>query len=158
MQCFETVSVWIARIHERKALSYHFWPAATNAAMLLGFGVAMQKLVFTSFLLAAVAGSSQTSKHPFTVDDAATLQHAFSIAVAPDGTTVLYRVTFGSSKGPDTEQWETVPVSGGEPRHLTLPEHFRPEGFTADGKALYGTLQVNKVAQLATMPLAAPNT
>jgi dipeptidyl aminopeptidase/acylaminoacyl peptidase len=126
--------------------------------MLFGFGEAMRKLIVAFLLLAGMAASAQSSKHPFTVDDSATLRHAFSVAVSPDGATVLYRVSFGSSKGPDTEQWQTVPVSGGEPRHLMLPEHFRPAGFTADGKALYGTLQVNKAAQLATMPLAAPNT
>lgn len=126
--------------------------------MLSGFGEAMRKLIVALLLLTGITALAQASKHPFTVDDAATLHRAFSIAVSPDGKGVLYRVSSGGTKGPDTDEWQTIAVSGGEPRHLGLPEHFRPAGFTADGKALYGTLQVNKAGQLATMPLAAPNT
>jgi acetyl esterase/lipase len=126
--------------------------------MLFGFGEAMRKLIVASLLISGMAASAQTSKHPFTVDDAATLHRAFSIAVSPDGKIVLYRVSFGASKGPDTDQWQTVPIFGGEPSHLMLPEHFRPAGFTSDSKGLYGTLEVNKVGQLAIMPLGAPNT
>ena len=39
-----------------------------------------------------------------------------------------------------------------------MPEKFRPYGFTHAGNALYGTYEVSKKPQLATLPLAPPNT
>ena len=101
---------------------------------------------------------AQNAHHPITFDDAATLRHADAIAVSPDGKTLLYRVTFGGPKGPDNTEWDLMPVSGGESRHLAIPEKFNPAGFTRDGAALYGTYEVNKLGQLATLPLASPNT
>lgn len=126
--------------------------------MLLLFGALMRKLTLVFLLIAAATAPAQSAKHPVTVDDFATLRHASSRAVSPDGKTVLYRVSFGAQKGPDTSEWYLIPASGGEPRHLTLPEHFTPAGFTADGKALYGSLRADKSMQLATLPLAPPNT
>ena len=122
-------------------------------------GEIMRKFVLTLFCLAtALLATAQNTRHRFTADDAATLRHASAVAVSPDGKTILYRVGHGALKGPDTEEWQLIAVSGGEARHLTLPEHFRPSGFTADGKSLYGRLEVNKTPQLATLPLAEPNT
>ncbi len=118
----------------------------------------MRPFFVVSVLLLASSLFAQTAKHQFTVDDAATLRHANAVAVSPDGKFVLYRVSFGAPKGPDTDEWQLIAVSGGEPRKLNLPEHFRPEGFTADGKALYGTLKVDKFQQLATLALAVPDT
>jgi dipeptidyl aminopeptidase/acylaminoacyl peptidase len=118
----------------------------------------MRNLTLAFLLSAATVLSAQNAKHPFTIDDAATLRHAYAAAVSPDGKTVLYRVSFGAQKGPDTSEWQLIATAGGEPSHLTLPEHFTPAGFTADGKALYGSLRVDKSMQLATLPLAPPNT
>ena len=119
----------------------------------------MRRLVLTAFCLSVTLfAAAQNTRHPFTADDAATLRHASAVAVSPDGKTILYRVSHGAPKGPDTDEWQLIAVSGGDARHLTLPEHFRPSGFTAGGKSLYGRLQVNKEQQLATLPLAEPNT
>ncbi len=51
-----------------------------------------------------------------------------------------------------------MPTAGGEARSLSIPEKFNPAGFTRDGTALYGTYEVNKHPQLATLQLASPNT
>jgi len=120
----------------------------------------MHRLAFVSILLLAVSAtaSSQSPRHPFTVDDAATLRSATAVALSPNGKTVLYRVRFGAAKGPDNTEWQLIGTAGGESRHLTVPEKFRPAGFTRDGAALYGVYEVNKMGQLATLALAPPNT
>ncbi|HUI82640.1 MAG TPA: prolyl oligopeptidase family serine peptidase [Candidatus Binatia bacterium] len=120
----------------------------------------MRKIAVTLavlFFLAAIL-EAESTRHPFSFDDAATLRRATAVAVSPDGKTVLYRVSFGGPKGPDTTEWQLIAASGGEARHLSIPEKFRPAGFTADGKALYGTYEVGKLAQLATLLLGPPGT
>jgi acetyl esterase/lipase len=120
----------------------------------------MRRLPFVFIILplaAAITASAQNTRHPFTVDDAATLRSAAAVAVSPDGMSVLYRVRFGGAKGPDNTEWQLIGTSGGESRHLTVPEKFRPAGFTRDGAALYGLYEVNKMGQLATLALAPPN-
>ena len=101
---------------------------------------------------------TQNKPHPLAFEDAATLHHAEAIAVSPDGKTLLYRVTYGGIKGPDNTEWKLIPATGGESRTLTVPEKFTPTGFTRDGSALYGTYEINKRAQLATLQLASANT
>lgn len=120
----------------------------------------MRRLVFASILLLGVSitASTQSSRHPFTVDDAATLRSAGAVAVSPDGKSVLYRVRFGGAKGPDNTEWQLIGTTGGESRHLAVPDKFRPTGFNRDGSALYGVYEVNKTEQLATLALASPNT
>lgn len=120
----------------------------------------MRRPVFVSILLLviSVTASTQSPRHPFTVDDAAALRSAAAVAVSPDGKSVLYRVRFGAAKGPDNTEWQLIGTAGGESRHLTVPEKFRPAGFTRDGAALYGVYELNKTAQLATLALASPNT
>ena len=116
-----------------------------------------------SLALAAVAFatsifcSAQNSSHPFTIDDAASLHSASPVAVSPDGKSILYRVRYGGAKGPDSTEWHMIAPTGGDSRRLTIPDKFHPAGFTREG-ALYGTYDVNKAAQLATLALAAPNT
>jgi dipeptidyl aminopeptidase/acylaminoacyl peptidase len=105
---------------------------------------------FTAVLLAA----AQTGQHPFTAHDWTAIHNASPAAVAPDGTTILVLVTWGGEKGPTQEEWRLIAKDGGNPRKLELPEHFHPSGFTRDGASLYGTYQVNKLAQLAVFPLA----
>ena len=120
----------------------------------------MRGLPFGSILLLCVSipATTQSTRHPFTFDDAATLHSAASVAVSPDGKSVLYRVRFGGAKGPDNTEWHLIAIAGGESRRISVPEKFRPAGFTRDGAALYGTYEVNKMAQLATLELAPPNT
>jgi hypothetical protein len=118
----------------------------------------MRNLAFASILVLCLCASAQTSRHPFTFDDAASLHSASAVAVSPDGKTVLYRVRFGGSRGPDNTEWHLIPAVGGDSRHLTVPEKFRPAGFTRDGSALYGTYELNKNAQLATLALAPADT
>lgn len=120
----------------------------------------MRSLVLVSIALGVVsiAATTQSTRHSFTVDDAATLHSAVAVAVSPDGKSVLYRVQFGGAKGPENTEWHLVATAGGEPRHLTVPEKFRPLGFTRDGAALYGMYEVNKMVQLATLPLAPEGT
>ena len=120
----------------------------------------MRGLPFGSILLLCVSipATTQSTRHPFTFDDAATLHSAASVAVSPDGKSVLYRVRFGGAKGPDNTEWHLIAIAGGESRKISVPEKFRPAGFTRDGAALYGTYEVNKMAQLATLELAPPNT
>ena len=101
---------------------------------------------------------SQTTHHAFSFDDAASLHSAAAVAVSPDGNNVLYRVQFGGHKGPTNSEWNLIPAGGGESRHLNLPEKFKPSGFTRSGTALYGLAEVDKMPQLATLPLAPPNT
>jgi dipeptidyl aminopeptidase/acylaminoacyl peptidase len=112
-------------------------------------------LVFS--LLPPVAGA-QSKPHPLAFEDAATLHHADIIAVSPDGKTLLYRVRYGGTKGPDNVEWKLIPATGGDSRTLTVPDKFTPSGFTRDGSALYGTYDINKRAQLATLQLASANT
>jgi dipeptidyl aminopeptidase/acylaminoacyl peptidase len=101
-----------------------------------------------------VIAISQSSPHPFTFDDAANLRSARAIAVSPDGNKILYQVRFGAAKGPDKTEWHLIAPSGGESRHLDIPESFHPAGFNRDGTALYGTTSVNKMEQLATLAIA----
>ncbi len=119
----------------------------------------MRNLLFSSLLLLAVStvAGAQNTRHPFTFDDAANLRSAQAVAVSPDGKTVLYRVRSGASKGPDKNEWELIATTGGESRHLNVPETFQPTGFTRDGGALFGVYEVSKKGQLATLPLAPAN-
>jgi dipeptidyl aminopeptidase/acylaminoacyl peptidase len=118
----------------------------------------MRKLALTVTLLAvSICTFAQGSRHPFTIDDAASLHSANAVAVSPDGKNILYRVRYGAAKGPDNTEWHMIAPTGGESRRLSLPDKFRPEGFTRDG-ALYGSYDVNKAPQLATLALAPANT
>ncbi len=118
----------------------------------------MRNLLPALLVLFFIPAGAQSSRHPFTFDDAAGLRSAHAAAFSPDGKSVLYRVLFGASKGPDKTEWHLIPITGGESRHLDLLDSFKPAGFTADGSALYGLQEVNKMAELATLPLAPPNT
>src|SRR5579862_2477424 len=118
----------------------------------------MHKLTLSFFLLLALTAHSQTSRHAFSFDDAASLRSALPVAVSPDGKSVLYQVRFGGHKGPTNTEWNLIAATGGESRHLNLPEKFKPAGFTREGTALYGTAEINHAQQLATLPLAPPNT
>jgi dipeptidyl aminopeptidase/acylaminoacyl peptidase len=97
---------------------------------------------------------SAADKHPFGLDDYSALRTAQALAVSPDGKTILYGVSYFGSKGAQKHEWFLMAASGETPRKLELPEHFEPSGFTKDGSALYGSFEVEKLAQLAVVPLA----
>src|SRR5580658_644659 len=115
----------------------------------------MRKVLFLFILLLAASNLAitQNARHPYTFEDAATLHSAAAVAVSPDGKSILYRVRFGGAKGPDKTEWHLIAPTGGESRHLTIPEAFKPAGFTRDGSALYGVYEVNKMGQVATLAL-----
>jgi dipeptidyl aminopeptidase/acylaminoacyl peptidase len=119
----------------------------------------MRTLAFASILLfvASIPAYPQNPRHAFTIEDAANLHSASAVAVSPDGKSVLYRVRFGGAKGPDKTDWHLIPAAGGDSRPLNIPDSFKPAGFTRDG-GLYGTYEVNKMMQLATLALAPENT
>jgi hypothetical protein len=108
------------------------------------------------FVMLSLLAVSQTTHHAFGFDDAASLHNAAAVAVSPDGKNVLYRMQFGGHKGPTNTEWNLIPAGGGDFRHLNLPEKFKPAGFTRYGTALYGLSEVDKMPQLATLPLAPP--
>jgi dipeptidyl aminopeptidase/acylaminoacyl peptidase len=115
--------------------------------------------VLTAFVFTiSLSALAQTQPHPFTIEDAAGLHTAAAVAVSPDGKNILYRVHYGAAKGPDKTEWRLIAATGGESRKLNVPDSFKPAGFTRDGSALYGAYEVDKKAQLATLPLAPPNT
>ncbi len=120
----------------------------------------MSNLAFASFFLfiVSIPAVTQNARHPFTFDDDATLHSAAAVAISPDGKSILYRVTYGGVKGPDSTEWRLVSPTGGESHHLNIPEKFKPAGFTRDGSALFGLYEVSKIALLATLSLAPVNT
>jgi dipeptidyl aminopeptidase/acylaminoacyl peptidase len=120
----------------------------------------MRNLASAVILLFVVSipATPQSTRHLFTFDDAATLHNAEAVAVSPDGKSVLCRVHFGGTKGPDNTEWQLIAVASGQSHPLNVPEKFQPAGFTRDGAALYGMYEVNKMTQLATLPLAPENT
>jgi dipeptidyl aminopeptidase/acylaminoacyl peptidase len=93
-------------------------------------------------------------KHPFGLDDTSALRGARAIAISPDGKQILYEVLWDGASGPVyKEEWHLIDVSGANDRKLDLPEHFNANGFTKDGKSLYGIMPVADVPQLAIVPL-----
>jgi Tol biopolymer transport system component len=100
------------------------------------------------------SGLFAADKHSFGLDDYAALRTAQALSVSPDGKTILYQVSYFGPKGPQKHEWFLVAPSGENPRKLDLPEHFEPSGFTKDGSALFGPYEVDKLAQLAIVPLA----
>jgi dipeptidyl aminopeptidase/acylaminoacyl peptidase len=94
-------------------------------------------------------------KRPFGLDDYSALRSASALAVSPDGKKVLFVVRWDGDKGPTKQEWRLVDTSGENDQKLELPEGFRPEGFTKDGAALYGSFRVDKQGQLGIVPLQA---
>jgi dipeptidyl aminopeptidase/acylaminoacyl peptidase len=115
------------------------------------------RTILCLWIALSLAASAQNSRHHYTFDDAASLHSATATSISPDGKSVLYAVRFGGHKGPTNTEWNIIPITGGDSRHLNLPEKFKPTGFAREGTALYGVSEVNHMQQLATLPLAAPN-
>ena len=112
------------------------------------------RLVLTILALLLLATNGRAAdKHPFGRDDYSDLRSARAMAVSPDGKSILYHVTYDGVKGPEKSEWWMIGVSGAGAHKLSLPEKFRPRGFTPDG-ALYGGYEVDKMGQLAIVPMA----
>ena len=120
-------------------------------------GIFRYAAVLLRFMGAVIASSSTLSaadKHPFGIDDYSALHSAHVVAVSPDGKSILYDVATDGTKGPTKHEWRLIDVSGDNSRKLDLPDKFEPAGFTKDG-ALYGTLTLEKLGQLAIVPQSA---
>src|SRR5881394_3075158 len=111
-------------------------------------------LGFVGAVLAWTGKSNAADKHPFGIDDYSALHSARAVAVSPDGKTILYNVSTDGTKGATKHEWRLIDWNGENSHKLELPERFEPRGFTRDG-ALYGTYEVEKLGQLAIVPLAA---
>jgi dipeptidyl aminopeptidase/acylaminoacyl peptidase len=92
-------------------------------------------------------------KHPFRIADWTGLRSAGALAVSPDGGTVLYRVRYGATSGPDSSEFWTVHPDGTGAVKLEVPTGFLPQGFVPGGGSLYGTYKVNGESQLAVFGL-----
>jgi dipeptidyl aminopeptidase/acylaminoacyl peptidase len=111
-------------------------------------------LILTAALTSLAPLSKAAEKHPFNLDDYSALHDASPIAISPDSQSILYGVFTDGDKGPTKHEYRLVDVSGSNSRKLDLPEKFHPVGFTKDG-SLFGTLEIEKLGQLAIVPLAA---
>ncbi len=110
-------------------------------------------LLFAATIAASASRSNAADKHPFGIDDYSALHSAHVRAVSPDGKTILYDVRTDGTKGPTKHEWRLIGANGENSRKPDLPEKFDPAGFMKDG-ALYGAYEVDKVGQLAIVPLA----
>lgn len=116
---------------------------------------AMWKIVPLILLCFALGATTRAAaKHPYGANDWASLRSASSVAVAPDGNTILYRVDFGGRKGSENHEWRLVRANGTGMRRLRLPKGFEPFGFTADGTALYGALRSKATKGRAQLAVA----
>ena len=109
-------------------------------------------LVLLAVVSAPALVHAQVDKHPFTFDDWVALRVAVPVAMAPDGKTILYRVDSGVAKGRTRHEWRIINADGTAAHAFALPDDFTASGFTRDG-ALYGAYEVNKVTQLAIVPI-----
>jgi dipeptidyl aminopeptidase/acylaminoacyl peptidase len=121
------------------------WEGMMRTSVLAAFALAISTSAFPQ---------NAGARHPFAFDDWAALRDAVPVAVSPDGKTILSRVDSGVAKGKTHHEWKVVGSDGMGARTLELPEHFTPSGFTRDG-SLYGSYDVNKVGQLAIVPMNA---
>jgi dipeptidyl aminopeptidase/acylaminoacyl peptidase len=120
------------------------------AYVAIGFFV----LVCVVGIPALVAAADQ---HPFNLDDYSAIHRAHAVAVSPDDKSILYQVISDGTSGPvNKHDWHLIDISGENSRKLDLPEHFEPAGFTKDGGALYGIQPIDKLPQLAIVPLLRP--
>jgi len=121
----------------------------------------MKTIVQCAVMLLGIAGFTVAppallgaDKHAFGLDDYSALRRAQAVAISPDGSTILYQVSFDGAKGPEKHEWHFISPSGENDKKLELPENFEPAGFTKDGGALYGEYEVDKKTQLAVVPLS----
>ncbi|HXT86011.1 MAG TPA: S9 family peptidase [Verrucomicrobiae bacterium] len=107
-----------------------------------------------TLIVCSAGAAAGQQKHPFQFDDWQNARSAALVAVAPDGKTILYRVSYGVLKGTGKTEWHIIDASGGNSRLLKFEKDFEPIGFTKDGAHLYGTFAAEKKpAQLVIEPL-----
>ena len=115
--------------------------------------------LLASAVVAAACGlahplfAQATPAHPFGVDDLSSLRRAQGIAIDPAGKHVLYGVAYFGITGAEKHQFHEIGLAGDGDRVLSLPEHFTPAGFMADGRAVYGGYEINGNQQLALVSL-----
>jgi dipeptidyl aminopeptidase/acylaminoacyl peptidase len=113
------------------------------------------RVLLASAAIAGFAGSVIAAEtHPFGIDDYSALHSSHAVAISPDGKSILYDLRTAGEKGPTKHEWRLIDFSGENSRKLNLPEHFEPSGFARNG-ALFGTWGVEKLKQLAIVPLTA---
>jgi dipeptidyl aminopeptidase/acylaminoacyl peptidase len=108
-------------------------------------------LVVQVFMFCTAFAQSPAGRHAFAFDDYQAIPSATPVAFSADGSTILYRVDSGVSKGQTRHEWKLMDADGAHARSIELPEHFTPFGFTRLG-ALYGGYTVERRQQLAIVP------
>jgi dipeptidyl aminopeptidase/acylaminoacyl peptidase len=99
--------------------------------------------------------AAATAMHPYGSADWQRLPSASPVAVAPDGSIVLYNVAAGQTTGTTKTEWFTIRVDGSRRTKLALPKEFHPSGFTASATELYGTTGTKTEDQLARWTIGA---
>jgi len=84
-----------------------------------------QACVTAGCLFIVSVASPQTGKHAFTADDWAALHSAAAVAVAPNGTTILWKASWGGEKGPTNEEWRLIATDGTNARKLIAADNLR---------------------------------
>ena len=110
-------------------------------------------LCMAALILATMGAAPQ--RHAYGIDDWQNLRASSPVAVAPDGRTVLYSVSFGRAKGVTETEWFTIQTDGSARTKVTLPKDFHPIGFATSARELYGTQTEDKLDQLALWTLGA---
>ncbi len=107
-----------------------------------------------AFSMIATAAAQAPAQHVYTAHDWAAARSAAPVAVAPDGTTILYRLAFGAESGDGGHEFWFVHPDGAGAEKLRLPDGFSPAGFMAAGGALYGSWEVNGKPQFAVFGMS----
>ena len=116
-------------------------------------------LTFVLLMAPLAAMNAQTpARHAYTVHDWAAARSASPVAVSPDGSLILYRVSYGAESGDGGHEFWFIHPDGSGAVKLQLAEGFSPEGFTlgrsAHETALYGSWKVNGQPQLAVFAIS----
>ena len=107
-------------------------------------------LVAVTFSVSAFAADQR----PFGIEEFGALRSARTVAVSPDGKSILYDLGSWGEKGPQKHEWRLVDTDGSGDHKLDLSESFQPAGFTPDG-ALFGTYKFEGKDHFAIVPISA---
>jgi dipeptidyl aminopeptidase/acylaminoacyl peptidase len=106
------------------------------------------------FAVAFSVNASAADQRPFGIDEFGALRSARTVAVSPDGKSILYDIGSWGEKGPQKHEWRLVDIDGSGDRKLDLSESFQPAGFTPEGE-LFGTYKVEGKDHFAIVPISA---